>query len=141
MQCFMRRTTQNKGKRTKFKQSGPRLLRDEDVLYEDESLLVVNKPSGMLCHPTKGAGSGDKATLVDAAIRHCKPEQGTSAGNGKGKGAEKAKGGTKRLKIVKKSTSSPLPGPSACPEIGTITNIAREITGSSPTCMRRLRGL
>jgi RluA family pseudouridine synthase len=25
-----------------------------DVLHEDESLLVVNKPAGLVCHPTKG---------------------------------------------------------------------------------------
>src|SRR5271166_3930938 len=25
-----------------------------DIVYEDEGLLVVNKPAGLVCHPTKG---------------------------------------------------------------------------------------
>jgi 23S rRNA pseudouridine1911/1915/1917 synthase len=37
-----------------------------DVLYEDEDLLVINKPSGMIVHPGAGAESG---TLV-AALLH-----------------------------------------------------------------------
>ncbi len=39
-----------------------------DVLFEDEHLLVVNKPAGMVVHP--GAGTkGD--TLVHALLAHC----------------------------------------------------------------------
>jgi 23S rRNA pseudouridine1911/1915/1917 synthase len=39
-----------------------------DVLFEDEQLLVVNKPAGMVVHP--GAGTkGD--TLVHALLSHC----------------------------------------------------------------------
>ena len=40
-----------------------------DILYEDEILLVVNKPSGMLVHPAKGCYSG---TLVNALLYHCR---------------------------------------------------------------------
>ncbi|MGH7973208.1 MAG: RluA family pseudouridine synthase, partial [Limisphaerales bacterium] len=25
-----------------------------DIIYEDSELLVVNKPAGLVCHPTKG---------------------------------------------------------------------------------------
>ena len=39
-----------------------------DILYEDEILLVVNKPSGMLVHPAKGCYCG---TLVNALLYHC----------------------------------------------------------------------
>ena len=39
-----------------------------DILYEDETLLVVNKPSGMLVHPARGCYSG---TLVNALLYHC----------------------------------------------------------------------
>lgn len=39
-----------------------------DVLYEDEELLVVNKPKGMATHPAPG--SPDK-TLVNALLAHC----------------------------------------------------------------------
>lgn len=39
-----------------------------DVLYEDDDLIAVNKPSGMVVHP--GAGTGDD-TLVHALLAHC----------------------------------------------------------------------
>ncbi len=40
-----------------------------DILYEDASLLVVNKPKGMVVHPSAGHYSG---TLVNAVMFHCK---------------------------------------------------------------------
>ncbi|MGJ8650520.1 MAG: RluA family pseudouridine synthase [Opitutaceae bacterium] len=40
-----------------------------DVVYEDESLVVVNKMPGMITHP--GSGTGDD-TLVHALLHHCK---------------------------------------------------------------------
>jgi len=40
-----------------------------DVLYEDDDLLVVNKPKGMVVHPSAGHYSG---TLVNAIMYHCK---------------------------------------------------------------------
>ncbi|MBO4339138.1 MAG: RluA family pseudouridine synthase [Clostridia bacterium] len=39
-----------------------------DIRYEDESLLVVNKPKGMVVHPAPGNYSG---TLVNALMYHC----------------------------------------------------------------------
>lgn len=39
-----------------------------DILYEDEDLLVVNKPKGMVVHPSAGHYSG---TLVNAIMYHC----------------------------------------------------------------------
>ncbi|MEO0854214.1 MAG: S4 domain-containing protein, partial [Cyanobacteria bacterium J06648_11] len=39
-----------------------------DVLYEDDELLVVNKPKGMVVHPGAGHTSG---TLVNALLAHC----------------------------------------------------------------------
>ncbi len=39
-----------------------------DILYEDASLIVVNKPAGMVTHPAPGSWSG---TLVNALIYHC----------------------------------------------------------------------
>jgi len=38
-----------------------------DVVYEDEHLMVVNKPSGMVVHPAPGHWTG---TLVNAALAH-----------------------------------------------------------------------
>ena len=40
-----------------------------DILYEDQQLLVVNKPKGMVVHPSAGHYSG---TLVNALMYHCK---------------------------------------------------------------------
>lgn len=40
-----------------------------DILYEDEELLVVNKPKGMVVHPAAGHYS---QTLVNAVMFHCK---------------------------------------------------------------------
>ena len=39
-----------------------------DILFEDEDLLVVNKPKGMVVHPAPGHESG---TLVNALLHHC----------------------------------------------------------------------
>ncbi len=39
-----------------------------DIVYEDESMLVVNKPQGMVVHPAAGNLSG---TLVNALMAHC----------------------------------------------------------------------
>lgn len=38
------------------------------ILYEDEALLVVNKPAGMVVHPAIGNWSG---TFVNALVHHC----------------------------------------------------------------------
>lgn len=40
-----------------------------DVRYEDDDLLVVNKPKGMVVHPAAGNYEG---TLVNALLYHCK---------------------------------------------------------------------
>lgn len=39
-----------------------------DIVYEDEYLLVVNKPKGMVVHPANGNYDG---TLVNALMHHC----------------------------------------------------------------------
>ena len=39
-----------------------------DIVYEDEHLLVVNKPKGMVVHPAAGNPDG---TLVNALLYHC----------------------------------------------------------------------
>lgn len=40
-----------------------------DIVYEDNDLLVVNKPKGMVVHPAAGNYTG---TLVNALLYHCK---------------------------------------------------------------------
>ena len=39
-----------------------------DILYEDDELIVVNKPAGLVVHPGAGNWTG---TLVNALIHHC----------------------------------------------------------------------
>lgn len=40
-----------------------------DIVYEDEDIIVINKPSGMVVHPAPGNYTG---TLVNALLYHCK---------------------------------------------------------------------
>lgn len=39
-----------------------------DVLFEDDNLIVINKPAGLVVHPGAGVHSG---TLVNAILAHC----------------------------------------------------------------------
>jgi len=40
-----------------------------DIVYEDDDLLVVNKPKGMVVHPAAG---NENNTLVNALLYHCR---------------------------------------------------------------------
>lgn len=40
-----------------------------DIVFEDEDIIVINKPSGMVVHPAPGNETG---TLVNALLYHCK---------------------------------------------------------------------
>ncbi|MDR0381032.1 MAG: RluA family pseudouridine synthase [Oscillospiraceae bacterium] len=40
-----------------------------DIVYEDEDLIVVNKPRGLVVHPAAGHADG---TLVNALLHHCR---------------------------------------------------------------------
>jgi 23S rRNA pseudouridine1911/1915/1917 synthase len=44
-----------------------------DVLYEDDSLIVLHKPAGLVVHPAAGHQSG---TLVNALLHHAEVERG-----------------------------------------------------------------
>lgn len=46
---------------------------DLNIYYEDEDVLVVNKPRGMVVHPAPGHTSG---TLVNGLMAHCKDLSG-----------------------------------------------------------------
>ncbi len=48
-----------------------------DIVYEDDWLLVVNKPQGMVVHPANGNPDG---TLVNALMYHCKGRLSTING-------------------------------------------------------------
>ncbi len=58
-----------------------------DILYEDEDLVVVNKPPGLVVHPAPGTPSG---TLVNALLHHF-------GGNLSGVGGEKRPGIVHRI--------------------------------------------
>jgi ribosomal large subunit pseudouridine synthase D (EC 5.4.99.-) len=46
---------------------------DLDIYYEDEDVIVINKPRGMVVHPSYGHFSG---TLVNGLLYHCKDLSG-----------------------------------------------------------------
>ncbi|OUC11971.1 MAG: pseudouridine synthase [Alkalinema sp. CACIAM 70d] len=48
-----------------------------DILYEDASLVVINKPAGMVVHPSIGHLRG---TLVNAMLAHCAAQGETLPG-------------------------------------------------------------
>lgn len=52
--------------------SEPEILPEEmplDILYEDDDILLVNKPKGMVVHPAAGHANG---TLVNGLMAHCR---------------------------------------------------------------------
>lgn len=49
-----------------------------DIAYEDSDVIVVDKPSGMIVHPSAGIYSG---TLVNALLYHCKDLSGINGVN------------------------------------------------------------
>ena len=49
-----------------------------DIVYEDSDLIVINKPKGMVVHPSPGHYSG---TLVNALLYHCKDLSGINGVN------------------------------------------------------------
>ncbi len=44
-----------------------------DVVYEDDHMIIINKPRGMVVHPAAGNYSG---TLVNALLEHCQDLSG-----------------------------------------------------------------
>lgn len=44
-----------------------------DIIYEDQDLLVINKPGGMVVHPAPGHSRG---TMVNALLGHCRDLSG-----------------------------------------------------------------
>ncbi|RJQ77962.1 MAG: RluA family pseudouridine synthase [Desulfobacteraceae bacterium] len=44
-----------------------------DILFEDRALIVINKPSGLVVHPSAGHASG---TLVHGLLHHCPDLEG-----------------------------------------------------------------
>ncbi len=51
---------------------------DLDIIYEDNSILIINKPKGMVIHPAAGNYSG---TLVNALMNYCGENLSNIGGN------------------------------------------------------------
>lgn len=72
--CTSKKTTVKAGDRIflGIPEAEPLELQPEDIpldiLYEDDSLLIINKPAGLVVHPAPGHQDG---TLVNAILAHC----------------------------------------------------------------------
>lgn len=72
--CTAKKTKLKPGDRLEVKipAAKPLELQSEDIpldiLYEDDALLIINKPAGMVVHPAPGHQGG---TLVNALLAHC----------------------------------------------------------------------
>ena len=49
-----------------------------DIVYEDKDILIINKPQGMVVHPSNGH---NEHTLVNAILYHCKDLSGINGVN------------------------------------------------------------
>lgn len=72
------------------------------IVFEDEHIIVINKPAGMVTHPGAGNYSG---TLVNAILYHCPKLQESSLNNRPGI-AHRLDKGTTGLIVVAKSQKS-----------------------------------
>src|SRR4051812_48250553 len=54
-----------------------------DIVFEDDHLLVVDKPAGMVVHPAAGNLDG---TLVNALLHHCAGRLSGIGGGGRARG-------------------------------------------------------
>ncbi|MDF5715267.1 MAG: RluA family pseudouridine synthase [Rhizonema sp. NSF051] len=72
--CTSKKTTVKAGDRISLEipAAEPLELQPEDIpldiLYEDDSLMILNKPAGLVVHPAPGHSDG---TLVNAILAHC----------------------------------------------------------------------
>lgn len=85
--CTSKKTLVHRGDRVEVQIPAPESLELQpeaiplDILYEDHSLLIVNKPAGLVVHPAPGHSEG---TLVHALLAHCQTGAGGSSLSGIG---------------------------------------------------------
>lgn len=82
-----------------------------DIIYEDEHLLVVNKPPGLVVHPAPGHWSG---TLVNALLWHLQ------------KGQEPSDEGKEKLNEILSHTPHPI---SPVPRAGIVHRLDKDTSG------------
>ena len=68
-----------------------------DIRYEDKDLIVVNKPAGMVVHPSFGHAGG---TLVNALLAHCPDLEGVGDERPRGARAAADGGAAKRSAVA-----------------------------------------
>lgn len=71
-----------------------------DIYYEDEEVLLVNKPAGMVVHPAAGNPSH---TLVNALLYHCRNKLSGLGGEGRPGIVHRLDKGTSGMLIVAKN--------------------------------------
>ena len=80
--CTSKKTTVHQGDRLHLNipDAQPSELQPEniplEILYEDDVLLILNKPAGLVVHPAPGH---DQGTLVNALLAHCQTLSGLSS--------------------------------------------------------------
>ena len=79
-----------------------------DVVYEDEDVIVVNKPTGLVVHPAPGHPDG---TLVNALLYHCGDSLSGDRGARSGPASSTASTGTPRGLIIAAKNDCGPPGP------------------------------
>ncbi len=56
----------------------PESGKDLDIIYEDDNIIIADKPAGILTHPDK---PGDTDTFIDRALRHIYSQKGAAYGS------------------------------------------------------------
>jgi len=85
--CTSKKMTVHRGDCVQVQIPEPRVLELQseaiplDILYEDDVLLIINKPAGLVVHPAPGHAEG---TLVHALLAHCQLQAGASTLSGIG---------------------------------------------------------
>ncbi|MDN3646134.1 RluA family pseudouridine synthase [Pontixanthobacter aestiaquae] len=74
-----------------------------EIAFEDEHLIVVNKPAGMVVHPAAGNPDG---TLVNALLHHCKGQLSGIGGVARPGIVHRIDKDTSGLLVVAKSTAA-----------------------------------
>lgn len=74
-----------------------------DIAFEDEHLIVINKPAGMVVHPAAGNLNG---TLVNALLHHCRGELSGIGGVARPGIVHRIDKDTSGLLVVAKSTAA-----------------------------------
>ncbi len=74
-----------------------------EILHEDDQLLVINKPAGIVVHPTSGNWSG---TLLNAILAHLQPGQDKSKNHSKVRFVHRLDKSTSGIMVIAKTSEA-----------------------------------